>query len=85
MSAAALRVPCPWCGSGAGVACVTRAAHPVTGRAMLLDVDAHPERLEVLRCSHRHTHPAVAGRPHPVCVACGVDVFALLDPRGVTR
>lgn len=40
---------CPWCGSAAGAPCTVRAAHPITGRGMLLEVAPHVERLEVAR------------------------------------
>lgn len=45
---AAHALRCSWCGADPGAPCVTRAAHPVTGRGVLVPVDTHPERL---RCS----------------------------------
>lgn len=44
--AAALAVPCPWCGAAPGELCTVRAAHPTTGRGMPYPVASHPERLE---------------------------------------
>lgn len=47
-AARALALRCSWCGADPGAPCVTRAAHPVTGRGVLLEVQPHPERA---RCS----------------------------------
>lgn len=48
LSVAAALVDCPWCDAPAGRPCVTRAAHPTTGRGVLLPVPDHCERVRAL-------------------------------------
>lgn len=44
LDSASLTTPCPWCNAAPGRPCVTRAAHPVTGRAVTTPTATHPER-----------------------------------------